>query len=358
MCTLKKAMLFGVAGAAALAAGACGLIPSSVGVLPSAGSTAPALGATWTPTPFGPQAPTPTPAVTPTPAPTPTPTPDPSKPWGDFAGPTEPSAIEIQPPASQISFDSSVVNILVMGSDARPNEISGRSDVFMIVSLDPAQGTVTLLSIPRDLYVYVPGRREDRINTAVVFGGPDLAIQTVLYNFGIPIQHWITVNFSGFTTIVDQLGGIDVQSTGNLYDECGHRWWRYTAGHTYHMDGFTALCYVRMRETSSDFDRLRREQEVIQAIFTKTLSVHGLTQIPALFSQFTTYVHSDITVQEALPLVPLAAKISSDPTQIRRFAIDQSMAPGWRVPYSGASVLLPDWTKIEDLLNRAFPNAP
>jgi LCP family protein required for cell wall assembly len=334
---------------------ACGFLPSSIAPSGGPGLQAPSLGATRTPTPFSPLAPTATPAITATPAPTATPTQDPSKPWGSFPAPVEPSAIEVPPPAPLINFAPNVVNLLIMGSDERPNESVGRSDVFMVASLDPDHGTVTLISFPRDLYVYIPGWRVDRINTAVVRGGPDLAEQTVLYNYGIPIQHWVQLNFSGFMTIVNTLGGVDVQSTGYLFDECGRRYWRYAPG-TYHMDGFTALCYVRMRKASSDFDRLRREQEVAQAIVAKVFSLNGLQRVPELYNQFKTYVRTDVAVEDLLALVPLGAQLAADSSRLHHYTVDTSMATSWIVPYSGASVQLPNRDKIQEMLNQAFGN--
>jgi LCP family protein required for cell wall assembly len=345
-----------LAGFLLLSIAACGYLPAPGANVPAGGLSAPSLGATWTLTPFAPLAPTATPAITSTPAPTPTPTVDPSQPWGSFPAPIEASAIEVPPPAPVINFAPNVVNLLIMGSDERPNESIGRSDVFMVASLDPNKGTLTLISFPRDLYVYIPGWRVDRINTAVIRGGPDLAAQTVLYNYGIPIQHWVQMNFSGFMTVVNTLGGLDVRVTSYLYDECGRRYWRYSPG-TYHMDGFTALCYVRMRKASSDFDRLRREQEVAQAMLAKALSLYGLQRIPQLYDQFKTYVRTDVGLGTILPLIPLGTTLASDPSRLHHYVVDTSMATSWTVPYSGASVQLPNRDKIQEMLTQAFGDA-
>ncbi len=305
--------------------------------------------ATPTPTPFTPATETPAPEVTQPPEPTASLTPDPAQPWGDFPGPSQSSAIEIPPPAEPIDFDSDVTNILLLGSDKRPDEGGYRTDVIMVVSLDPGEGSATLVSIPRDLYVYIPGWRMDRINTADPRGGPELATQTILYNFGIPIHSYARINFGGFTDLVNTLGGIDVEVTGYLYDECGGTWWRYAPG-TYHMDGFTALCYVRMRKASSDFDRLRRQQEVLQAIFRKILSLHGLRRAPQLYEQFRDLVETDVGLDQSVRLLPLASHLANNPSAVERLTIDSTMATSWRVPFSGAAVLLPDRPKIEATL--------
>jgi LCP family protein required for cell wall assembly len=340
--------------AALLLGGCSGFIGA---LLPSRASALPLVtadpNATATATPFSPQSPTETPLPTATSQPTPTSSPTPAYPWGAFAGPAEPSAIEIPPPMPLVQQSPGTVNIILLGSDQRPNEGGHRTDTMMIVSLDPQKGIVTMLSIPRDLYVYIPGWRIDRINTADAEGGPDLVAQTILYNFGIPIDHWARVNFGGFQQAIDLLGGIDVQSTAYLADECGRIHWRYGVG-TYHMNGFAAMCYVRMRKTSSDFDRLRREQEVIRAIFNKALSLYGLSRLPDLYNHFSGMIQTDIQLDTLVPLVPLAATISQDTSRVHQFSVDQKCVTAWVVPYSGAQVLLPNRDAIQALLAKAF----
>lgn len=306
---------------------------------------------TWTtvPTQSTTDTPTPTATITPTPGPTATLV----DPWENFAPPSEPSAIEIPRPMPLIDQPESVVNIVIIGTDSRVNEGIARSDTLMVASLDKANGTVTLLSIPRDLYVYIPGWRVDRINTADVHGRQELVETTILYNFGLRTDLFVRAQFSGFTQVIDTLGGVDVQVTGYLNDTCGGKRWNYTPGE-YHMNGFTALCYVRMRYASSDFDRLRREQEVVQAIFRKGLSLYGLTRIPELFVQFGNMVQTDVTVADALPLTPLAATINADPSRIHLYRVDQTMVTSYRVPSTGAAVLLPNREAILAMLQAAF----
>jgi LCP family protein required for cell wall assembly len=224
---------------------------------------------------------------------------------------------------------------------------------MMLLSLDPLAGTATLLSFPRDLYVFIPGWRMDRINTADPNGGPERVAQMMLYNFGFEIHHWVRVNFWGFTQAVDTLGGINVNVGKGLSDECGGIQWRYGEG-TYHMDGFTALCYVRMRHVTGDLDRMRRQQEVILGIFNRVLSLDGLARAPELYAQFQSMVETDMELDDILALLPLAAKLSADPSNITRLEIGATMGELWRVPYSGASVIQPKWEAIENMLVEHF----
>jgi LCP family protein required for cell wall assembly len=252
----------------------------------------------------------------------------------------------------EIPFAPEVFNIVLLGSDARPNLGGYRTDTMMVISVNRKDDTITMISFPRDLYVYLPGWRMDRINTADVRGGFEMTRQTILYNFGIPLDAWARVSFTGFTSAVDTLGGITVQSTGYLQDECGGVIRTYGAG-SYHMDGFEALCYVRMRKVTGDFDRLRRQQEVVRALFNKVLSINGLARMPELYNQFYNSVQTNVHIIDLIPLIPTAAEVGLDPGRIRHFSVTRSMATFWRTP-GGASVLLPDRQAVRAMLTEAF----
>ena len=193
----------------------------------------------------------------------------------------------------------------------------------------------------------------NRINTAFSRGGFSLLALTLRYNFGISVDHWVKINLEGFVAMVDTLGGINVNVGRSLRDECQGRNYNFTPG-LYHMDGRTALCYVRMRKTTSDFDRLRRQQEVIQAVFNRVLSVDGLSRVPELFSQFSSFIQTSMNLGDILPLIPLAAKIGANPNGIRRYSITSNLTTSWRVPSSGAAVQLPIRSAIQSMLQSAF----
>jgi len=313
--------------------------------------------ATSTPTPFEPmgQVGTPWSGEIPTQGPNPSATlvmPE-SDPWGDFEGPTQLSAIEIPPPVTPLILADDVVNILLMGSDEAPDRYGHRTDTMIILSLDPSLKRVVMLSIPRDLYVYIPGWRVDRVNVASIFGGTHMVKQTMLYNFGVEIDYWAFINFEGFTRAIDQLDGVEVEVGGFLKDSCGGKTWNYSPG-TYHMDGYSALCYVRMRKASSDFDRMRRQQEVVRAIFRRVLSLDGLSRVPQLYSEFGDLLDTDMDLGAMLPLLPLAKEMALGDVSIESFSIDPKVATSWIVPSSGAWVLLPDRDAMQALVREAF----
>lgn len=325
--------------------------------------------ATATPTPFlplGMMTPTNTPFLPSSPSATPGPqstssaSPSPIPPeitqtpvWGDYPGPTSWSPVEIPPPVDPLPLPAGQVNILLLGSDQRPYEGGFRTDTILLASLNPQNDTANLISFPRDLYVYIPGWKMQRINTAFAFGDFATMALTMKYNFGIRVDHYVLVNFAAFIQTVDSLGGIDVQVARTLTD---HRdgYGNYTvyAG-LVHMDGETALWYVRARYTTSDFDRARRQQEVLQALFKRFISLDAISRAPELFNIYRQNVTTDLTLGDITPLIPLADHLR-DLSGVGRYVIGPEYVISWVVPYSGAMVLLPKREMISPLLRQAL----
>lgn len=275
--------------------------------------------------------------------------------WGRFAAPSQESDIELHAPAPLIEQPEDQITILVMGSDLRPNTGGYRTDVMMLVVLDRTDNSVSLVSFPRDLYVYQPGYKIDRINSAQARAGWETTADTIEYNFGVRPDHYILVHFNGFQTLVDALGGIDVQVARTLTDERdGPGDYTVQAG-TVHMDGETALWYVRARGTSSDFDRTRRQQEVIQAIFYRLLSLDAIANASSLYEQYKNTVQTDMGISDILPLLPFASAIGNNGA-IERYAVGADMVTLTRNSI-GASILIPDYDKILPMMAEAL-NSP
>ncbi|HEY6041322.1 MAG TPA: LCP family protein [Anaerolineae bacterium] len=260
------------------------------------------------------------------------------------------------------------LNILLMGIDRRPEEkCPCRSDTMIVATYDPRSKTAGMLSIPRDLYVPIPALNagENRINTALFYGdlvkypggGPALAKKTVEYNLGIPVHYYIIIDFVGFQKIVDTLGGIDIDVPNALRDEeyptMDYRTMivEIPAGRV-HMNGDLALKYARIRHGSSDFDRSRRQMQVILGIRDKALRIDALSRLPQLISQLKDTVQTDIPPQSVLLLAPQARDIKS--TDIKTRSIDQSMTDEI-VLASGADVLWPKRPRIAALVKELFP---
>jgi len=298
--------------------------------------------ATATPTPFQPGGAEPTsniPAATPTPRPTEDPTPT-----------------ATQEPVATIEVPEEVVSILVLGSDWRPGK-GFRTDVILLLILDPSTGGASLVSFPRDLYVFIPGVGQQRINTAQAFGDFPLTQQTFQINFGFTPDHYVMTNFQGFMGIIDSLGGIYVEASQNLTDTCDlpqeEDGYCSVGPGTVWMNGETALWYVRSRYSTNDFDRTRRTQEVIIALFKRLMSLNALSNAPELYQQYRNSVETNIDLATAIDLATMAPGLLSNPEKIRRYAIGH--AEVW--PYvteEGSQVLIPNNDAIYPILYEAF----
>ncbi len=260
------------------------------------------------------------------------------------------------PAIQKRSLPAGVVNIMVLGSDYRPNA-GHRTDVIMLVSVNTVKQQVSVISFPRDLYVPIPGWTTQRINTAEPHGGFSLLADTMEQNFGVRPDYDILADFSEFKGIIDSLGGVDVYVGSNLVDRCDLPVQKdgkcsFASG-SHHMDGTTALWYIRSRHTSSDLDRLRREQEVLMGIFVRLMSAGAVEHLPQLFKQYQSSVKTNLTVQAIVPLLPTAVKVFNDRKQIRRYALTVKEAQPF-VTSTGAQVLLPDYARISQLLDEAI----
>jgi len=264
------------------------------------------------------------------------------------------------------------VNFLLIGSDVRSGT-SFRTDTMVIAILRPNEGQVSLISIPRDLWVSIPEWGNQRINTAYQHGisvgypggGPGLLKDTILYNLGVRIDHTAMVDFSGFSQIVDTLGGVDVPVScaytdwrliDPSYDPYNEdNWHLYTTGPgLIHMDGDLALWYARSRQKSSDFDRGRRQQEVLRSLFAQALQANTLTRIPELYNDLKSSVETDLGLGDLLQLAVYAPKMTS--ADIRSYYIRPPLVNSW-ITDAGAYVLLPDEVAMGQMLTEAMSPA-
>jgi LCP family protein required for cell wall assembly len=276
--------------------------------------------------------------------------------------------VSLQPTSLPQLTDNETVNFLLIGSDKRQGT-SFRTDTMVIAVMWPREGQVSLISIPRDLWIYIPTVGMQRINTAYQNGeingypggGAGLLKDTISYNLGIRIDHTAMVDFDGFRRIVDTLGGVDVpvgcpytdwrliDPSYDPYDE--NNWWLYTVGPgLVHMDGDLALWYARSRSKSNDFDRGRRQQEVLRSIYTQALRTNTLTKVPELYNDLSSTVITDLGLGDILKLAPYAPRMTN--ANIRGYYIRPPYVTSWMTP-GGAAVLLPDETGLQSLLTEA-----
>ncbi len=265
-------------------------------------------------------------------------------------------------------------NILLLGIDQRRGEQGPfRTDTIIVVSVDPLRGTVGMLSIPRDLYVPIPGFRQDRINNANVLGeasaypggGPALVARTLQENLGINVSRYILINFDFFTTVVDLVApnGVEVCPSQEIHDEY------YPDGSygfmTVHFDpgcqrlnAERLLQYARTRHGNSDFDRAARQQEVIRAVRDEVLSVGGIAnfigQAPRLYQELSDSYQTNMTLDE---LIRLGALLQNIPRANIASGVIGTMETRFATTPTGDQVLIPNYNAISSLMQRVF-NAP
>jgi LCP family protein required for cell wall assembly len=187
-------------------------------------------------------------------------------------------------------------NYLVIGGDAGPGREGSRSDVMVLVHVPEDRHNVTLVHFPRDLYVAIPGHGKDKLNAAYAFGGAPLLVQTMQNLLGSQIDHVAMIDFVGFQRMTDAVGGVDV-----LVEEASEGNGMVFREGVMHMDGETALYFVRQRKELSegDISRGRRQQAFIKGLMLKSLSKETLTN-PIRLKDFLDAATSNLTVDEGL----------------------------------------------------------
>lgn len=260
-----------------------------------------------------------------------------------------------------------IVNFLLIGSATynAPNN-PGLTDTLILLSVNRTVGTVALVSIPRDLYVYVPGWGMTKINTAYFYAetndlgsdGITLLKDTIRYNLGIEVDYYARVDFNGFMEIVDAVGGIDVSVDCAIQDwrliEPGldprveENWEMFTLPMGVHqMSGDLALWYVRSRRSSNELDRGRRQQDVIRALWRHIRSQGLLDQLPNIWGQVTQIVDTDITLADMAGMIPLALTIDTSRIQSYRFREGIEIVAGGSE--EGSFIFLPQREAIIEL---------
>lgn len=271
---------------------------------------------------------------------------------------------------------ANLVNILLMGQD---NEITGeslaRTDTMIVVSINRDTNTVAMLSLPRDLFVYMPQVGMQRLNVGFAIGdslGWDGGAffymrQVILYNLGINVHYFAMVDLSGFAELVDTVGGVDIAVDCRILDDelvgaqvpsaaeqIGPDDFLLPVGY-YTFSGKEALWYARSRYNSDDFDRGRRQQQILRAAWRKVRDTGMLTDVaalPGLVSDGLSVLRTDLQAQDILGLLPVALQVEPESIENFRFSRLYHTTP-WTPqtgPYSGQNVQLPNPDTVFDLM--------
>jgi polyisoprenyl-teichoic acid--peptidoglycan teichoic acid transferase len=262
------------------------------------------------------------------------------------------------------------VTVLLLGLDYRDwqaNEKYSRSDTMILLTLDPLNKTAGILSIPRDMWVAIPGFDHGKINTAYYLGdayhlpggGPGLAVKTVEQFLGVPINYYAQIDFDAFVQFIDELGGVKIDVPNKITIDllgAGSQTKKTLQPGVQTLPGQWALAYARNRYTQNgDFDRARRQQQVIMGIRDRVLNLNMLptliSKAPTLYAQLSAGIHTNLTVDDAVKLALLAKDIPKG--NIKQGVFDQNYVfYGWSP--DNLSILLPIPDKIHLLRDEIF----
>ena len=223
--------------------------------------------------------------------------------WQTYPGPGTDPSVPIPPPMEPFILPQDVQSIVLLGTDRNAPYI-GRTDAILLVLYSAKTNHASFVSLPPDLFVYLPGFTMQRLHIAYAMDGIDLLNTTLEYNFGIRPDHFLLVHLDNFSRFVDDLGGLEVEVPREYPNLCGG----IPAGYI-KMDGETTLCYVRYRKGPEEFDRGDRQQAVLKAAFLRLVQGGNLISLPQLHRDFKDTVESDLTLKELMDGIPLALNL-------------------------------------------------
>ncbi len=260
-----------------------------------------------------------------------------------------------------IGQPQNVRNILLLGSDQPDMDSIGRTDTMVIATIHPETPSVSLLSIPRDFYAWMPGVGFGKINTAFSTGGPALAKATIRHNFGVHVDYYARVGYDSFVQIVDALGGVTVAVECPLQDifpdpesPTGRIAIDLEPG-IHHLDGKHALMYTRSRWDTSDFDRHRRQQQVLRGLSQQIRSVGVVPKIPSLWGALRETVATDLDLDGVIRLGAIGLQL--DPANVKSRFVGGGAVEAARGP-DGMYILLPVEENLQSVVREALAPPP
>lgn len=276
--------------------------------------------------------------------------------------PRPPRPVRARPSAAaQPDTSGGRTNILLLGSDtdAKFGNVYD-TQIMIVVSIDQAHKQVSLLSIPRDLWVPIPGWGMGKIGTAYHDGGLALARQTIEDNLGLTVDYYAWVGLDGFVKVIDTLGGVDLDVAHpvvddrypddvNTSDPYAYRRLYIPAG-PQHLDGTRALEYVRSRhgDLIGDFGRSQRQQQLLQAVRAKTSGSAIAANLPELALDLRDSIRTDMSVVDIARFAALADQMKSQPVQRYILNPPDYSTDGWS--RDGQQIVLPKWPAIHALV--------
>jgi polyisoprenyl-teichoic acid--peptidoglycan teichoic acid transferase len=266
----------------------------------------------------------------------------------EFPPPSFIPATPIPPAMDGLVLDDDILVWVLLGSDTEP-PFSGQIQAIHLLFINPRFSKASLVSIPGDLFVYIPGYTMQRLNIAYAVGGIETLRMTLAYNFGVVPSRFVLAHPGDFQWLVDDLKGIEITVFFPIPHACGG----IRAG-LVQMDGSLALCYASYRDGMDEIDRMSRQQQLLRVIFRKLTHDGNLIQLPILFASYQGWVKTDFDLPELMGYIPLALRLA-DPDRIGYYMLGWDQISIWEVPgYSQAKVFLPNQDQVRVVLQNAI----
>ena len=245
-------------------------------------------------------------------------------------------------PKDELLTAKDKATIMIMGVDERSDDV-GRSDTLMVATIDPQKNEASLLSIPRDTRVAIPKNGYDKINAAYAYGGEKLTQRTVEDFLGIRMDHYVIINTHAFQKIIDAIGGIDIDVEKRMYyedpwDDDGGLVIDLRPGRQ-HMDGKTAVTYVRYRDEEGDIGRVKRQQKFMRACVDAVTTPTILPRLPSIIASVIDSVKTDLSVRQMLEFIGTLK-------QAQAKGLRTDMVPGRPLYIEGISYWIPDMEQL------------
>ena len=250
--------------------------------------------------------------------------------------------------ASDITFQDvevlqgeNIINVMLIGQDARPGEGRSRSDTMILVSLNKEKNAIQLTSFMRDTYVRIPGYLDNRLNVAYRYGGTELMNETFKVNFGLEIDGNVMVDFTEFANIIDMLGGVDLELSSEEITYMHNAGFTNLSVGANHLNGEEALTFVRMRYVSGgDYGRTERQRRVLSALGNSFRSA-SIGTILSLVNDLLPHVVTNLTESQILEYVTTGVSLMAGGAEIQSLRIPADDAH-YGAMIDGMSVLIPD----------------
>jgi LCP family protein required for cell wall assembly len=284
--------------------------------------------------------PTPSPSITPTPPPTSTPLPVMRTQRSLYPTPRLTPVVTIPPPLDGIELPIEARVLALIGTDS-VSPFPGRSDALVLAIYHPRLGRTSLLSVPPDLFGYVPGYTMQRFNTAWAVGGFRMLADTLEYNLGVRPDDYVLVHLDDFVYFIDDLGGLEVTIAEPLPSICGD-----IPQGTNVLSGDQLICYLRFRNGPDELSRNLRQQEVLRLIIQRMARGGSLVQLPDLFATYRRSVESSLSLDNLLFSIPYFIRLS-DADHLGYFQLAGDALIPWQIPDGlNPIVFLPDKNAI------------